>query len=210
MTGTPDKIDRARGPVRKFNPGTLQSDREVIEQFVVREPELQTVLDVLRGNIDSPSCQHVLVVAPRGRGKTMLLARAAAELRTNEEFSKFLLPVRFMEESLEIFNLADFWLETLFHLAGEIADTHPGNCVTPMPPYRPAGESKGFTITPVPPFWRQPTGLGESWCSCLRICTPCLGTCMKTSAGSFAPCFSPNPRSCWSPRPPPGSRLSMT
>ena len=125
MTGTPDKIERARGPVRKFNPGTLQSDREVIEQFVVRKPELQSVLDVLWGNIDSPSCQHVLVVAPRGRGKTMLLARAAAELRTNDAFSEFLLPVRFMEESLEIFNLADFWLETLFHLAGEIADTHP-------------------------------------------------------------------------------------
>ena len=126
MTGTPDKIERARGPVRKFNPGTLQSDGEVIEQFVVRKPELQSVLDVLRGNIDSPSCQHVLIVAPRGRGKTMLLARAAAELRTNDAFSEFLLPVRFMEESLEIFNLADFWLEALFHLAGEIADTHPG------------------------------------------------------------------------------------
>jgi len=125
MTGAPDKIERARRPVRKFNPGTLQSDREVIEQFVVRKPELQSVLDVLRGNIDSPSCQHMLIVAPRGRGKTMLLARAAAELRTNDEFSKFLLPVRFMEESLEIFNLADFWLETLFHLAGGIADTHP-------------------------------------------------------------------------------------
>ena len=126
MTGTSDKIERAHRPVRKFNPGTLQSDGEVIEQFVVRKPELQSVLDVLRGNIDSPSCQHVLIVAPRGRGKTMLLARAAAELRTNDAFSSFLLPVRFMEESLEIFNLADFWLEALFHLAGEIADTHPG------------------------------------------------------------------------------------
>ena len=125
MTGAPDTIERTRRSIRKFNPGTLQSDDELIEQFVVRKPELQTVLDVLRGNIDSPSCQHVLIVAPRGRGKTMLLARAAAELRTNDAFSSFLLPVRFMEESLEIFNLADFWLEALFHLAGEIADTHP-------------------------------------------------------------------------------------
>ena len=125
MTGTPDTIERTRRSIRKFNPGTLQSDDELIEQFVVRKPELQTVLDVLRGNIDSPSCQHVLIVAPRGRGKTMLLARAAAELRTNDTFSRFLLPVRFMEESLEIFNLADFWLEALFHLVREIADTHP-------------------------------------------------------------------------------------
>ena len=49
----------------------------------------------------------------------MLLARVAAELRTGEELSGCLLPVRFMEESQEIFNLADFWLETLFHLARE-------------------------------------------------------------------------------------------
>ena len=62
--------------IRKFNPGTFLSDEEVIEQFVVRKCELNIVLEVLRGNIDSPSCQHVLVVAPRGRGKTMLLARA--------------------------------------------------------------------------------------------------------------------------------------
>ena len=113
--------DMANRPIRKFNPGTFQSNKEVIEQFVVRERELGIVLEVLRGNIDSPSCQHVLVVAPRGRGKTMLLARAAAEIRTNDKLSGRLLPVRFMEESQEIFNLADFWLETLFHLAREIA-----------------------------------------------------------------------------------------
>ena len=66
-----------------------------------------------------------LVVAPRGRGKTMLLARVAAELNTDDELSELLLPVRFMEESHEIFNLADFWLDTLFHLARESAKHDP-------------------------------------------------------------------------------------
>ena len=103
--------------IRKFNPGTLQSDDEVVRQFVVRQRELNLVLEVIRGNLDSPSCQHALVVAPRGRGKTMLLARISAELRTNDEFSRRLLPVRFMEESQEIFTLADFWIESLFYLA---------------------------------------------------------------------------------------------
>ena len=107
-------------PIRKFNPGIHQSDREVIRQFVVRHRELDTVLEILRRNIDSPSCQHALLVAPRGRGKTMLLARVEAELRTNDAFSLRLFPVRFMEESLEIFDLADFWSEALFHLAREI------------------------------------------------------------------------------------------
>ncbi len=113
-----ETLERPR-QIRKFNPGTFQSDEEVISQFVVRNRELGTVLDVLRGNIGSPSCQHVLLIAPRGRGKTMMLARVAAELRTDREFSERLLPVRFMEESQEIFNLADFWLESLFYLARE-------------------------------------------------------------------------------------------
>ena len=111
--------------IRKFNPGLFQSDRDVIEQFVVRHHELDAVLDILRGNVEAPSCQHVLIVAPRGRGKTMLLARAAAELRTDEQLSARLLPVRFMEESHEIFRLADFWLETLFYLAQEVAGPDP-------------------------------------------------------------------------------------
>ena len=104
-------------PIRKFNPGTLQSDDEVVRQFVVRHRELELVLDVLRGNLDSPSCQHLLIVAPRGRGKTMLLARVGAELRTNADLTGRLFPVRFMEESQEVFTMADFWIEALFYLA---------------------------------------------------------------------------------------------
>ena len=119
------QVVRAEPTIRKFNPGTFQSDEEVIRQFVVRDRELQIVLDVLNGNVDSPSCQHTLVVAPRGRGKTMLLARVAAELRTNELFSRRLLPVRFMEESHEIMNAGDFWLEALFHLVAETAKSDP-------------------------------------------------------------------------------------
>ena len=106
--------------LRKFNPGLLQSDREIMEQFVVRRHELQLLLDDLRGNIGSPSCQHILVVGPRGRGKTMLLARIAAELRADADLAGSLLPVRFMEENPEIFGIADFWLETMFHLANEV------------------------------------------------------------------------------------------
>ena len=111
--------------IRKFNPGTFQPDEEVIRQFVVRKCELEIVLEVLRGNIDSPSCEHVLLVAPRGRGKTTLLARVASELRTATELSGQLFPIRFMEESQEIFNLADFWLETLFYLAKESTERDP-------------------------------------------------------------------------------------
>ena len=125
MSGAANATGDSKRPIRKFNPGLLQSDEEVIEQFVVRQHEFGVVRDVLRGNIDAPSCQHVLVVAPRGRGKTMLLARVVAEIRRDSEFDQHLLPVRFMEESQEIYGLADLWMETLFHLAREITSDRP-------------------------------------------------------------------------------------
>lgn len=112
--------------IRKFNPGVFQSDQDIIDQFVVREHELDTVLEILRENVGSPSCQHTLVVGPRGRGKTMLLARVAAELRTDPQLRQTLLPVRFMEESVEVFDIGDFWLEALLYLANECAEEHPG------------------------------------------------------------------------------------
>lgn len=118
-------MNATRTTIRKFNPGALQSDDELIEQFVVRQRELQLVLEILNGNIDANSCQHLLVTGPRGRGKTMLLARVCAELRTNDTFAKHLFPVRFMEESQEIANIADFWLEALFHLANANAAANP-------------------------------------------------------------------------------------
>ena len=106
--------------VRKFNPGTFQSDAEVIKQFVVRHREFDILMGVLRNNAGESACQHMLVIAPRGRGKTMMLARVAAELRTCEPLRGNFLPVRFMEESYEVFDLGDFWLDALFHLAPEV------------------------------------------------------------------------------------------
>ena len=107
--------------LRKFNPGTFQSDEELIKQFVVRHRELGILMDILRNNAGASVCQHTLIVAPRGRGKTMMLARIAAELRTSEALRRNFLPVRFMEESYEVFDAGEFWLDALFHLAPEVA-----------------------------------------------------------------------------------------
>lgn len=103
-------------PIRKFNPGLLQSDAEVNEQFVVRNRELNTILEILQGNLKSPSCQHILIAGSRGQGKSMLLARVSAALRTDAGLASRFLPIRFTEENHEISHIADFWLETLFHL----------------------------------------------------------------------------------------------
>ena len=107
--------------IRKFNPGALQSDEQVIEQFVVRHREFGILMDILRNNAGPSICQHTLIIAPRGRGKTMMLARIAAELRSKEVLRSTFLPVRFMEESYEVFDAGEFWLEALFHLSPEVA-----------------------------------------------------------------------------------------
>ena len=59
--------------------------RRSSKQFVVRKRELGVVLDILHRNINAFLCQPVLIVAPRGQGKTMLLARVAAALNTDAE-----------------------------------------------------------------------------------------------------------------------------
>ena len=90
--------------IRTFNPGTFQSDAELSKQFVVRTDAFTTVLDILRGTTtaapDEASRRHILLTGRRGYGKTILLARVAAELRAHD--SERLIPVRFTEESYEI------------------------------------------------------------------------------------------------------------
>ncbi|MDE2957118.1 MAG: tetratricopeptide repeat protein [Bacteroidota bacterium] len=114
-------ISGHQGRIRKFNPGAFQDDSDLVEQFVVRQFEFETIVSILQDNSESDSCQHIMVVASRGRGKTMLLARTAAELRSRDELARKLFPVRFMEESLEVFHMADFWLDALYYLAAECA-----------------------------------------------------------------------------------------
>ena len=125
MIAVAERSRESREVFRKHHPGLFQSDEQLIRQFVVREPELEILLDVLRGNLDSPSCQHALILGPRGRGKSTLLARVAAEIRTNAQFSTSFLPVRFTDESAEVFDAVSFWLDTLFHLANELEARDP-------------------------------------------------------------------------------------
>lgn len=115
MTEPSDRI------VRRFNPGTLQTDDDIRSQFVVRRAELGLIAQTLRDNLDTPCCQHLMIVGRRGMGKTMLLARAAAEMRADPDLSAAVLPVRFMEESHEVRDIGDFWCETLFYLAQQSA-----------------------------------------------------------------------------------------
>ena len=108
-------------PIRKFNPGLLQSDDAIRTRFVVRHKELEDVLERFRTNMVTPSRHNILITVDRGQGKTMLLSRIAAALRADPKLTAKYLPVRFMEENHEVLTAADFWLEVLFYLAREVS-----------------------------------------------------------------------------------------
>jgi len=102
---------------RKFNPGLNQNDQSLISQFVVRLPLLKILLETVVDNTTRPACQHRLYYGPRGRGKTMLMARVAAEIRVNNRLSKHWIAIRLFEESYcEIASIAEFWLEVMSEL----------------------------------------------------------------------------------------------
>lgn len=112
--------------IRKFNPGMFQSDAKVKKDFVVRRDTFEDVMEIVERNVDAPSCQHVLLVGARGQGKTMLLARVKAELCSRRKLVRDLLPVWFMEESYEIWDTADFWLEAMAYVADAIDESRAG------------------------------------------------------------------------------------
>ncbi len=100
-------------PQLKYNPG-FRGDEELIRSFVVRQTELALILETIREN-NEPSNQHLLIVGPRGSGKTTLVRRVAAELRSDPDFSGW-YPIVFAEESYPVTSAGEFWLEALFHL----------------------------------------------------------------------------------------------
>jgi tetratricopeptide (TPR) repeat protein len=105
----------------KYNPAFLDDDR-LIESFVARNAELETILEVLRENT-AGSNQHLLIIGPRGIGKTTLVLRSAAEIRTEATLGAQWHPVVFGEETYQVSSPGEFWLEALFHLGEQTGDS---------------------------------------------------------------------------------------
>ena len=104
----------------KYNPSFL-SDAELVESFVVRHSDLHLVTKIVEEN-QTDSNQHVLVIGPRGSGKTTLVHRVAVEIKRNEDLQTRWYPLIFSEESYEVVSAGEFWLEALFHLSRQTND----------------------------------------------------------------------------------------
>ena len=121
--------------VRKYNPGFL-TDEELMASFCVRKAEFDSMVELLR-ECTGPSNPHQIVIGPRGSGKTSLLLRVAAEVRRDPDLSSRFLPVVFAEESYEVSNVGEFWLEALSRLADQ-APAPDGRSGSAPHPGRPA------------------------------------------------------------------------
>jgi len=104
----------------KYNPSFL-TETELVESFVVRHSDLEIIMGTINENV-TDSNQHVLVIGPRGSGKTTLVHRVAAEIGSNPDLRTSWYPLIFSEESYEVVTAGEFWLEAMFHLSGQTGD----------------------------------------------------------------------------------------
>ena len=105
----------------KHNPAFL-SDDELRRSFVVRLETLDLLVEAVRENSEAEAAQHVLVIAPRGFGKTTLARRVALAVRRDPELGQRWFPIIFAEESYSVSSAGEFWLEALLHLREATGD----------------------------------------------------------------------------------------
>jgi tetratricopeptide (TPR) repeat protein len=93
---------------RFYNPDWLDDD-DLVAGFVARRSLFDSLRNELARAPRQGSVQHVLIVGPRGTGKTTLLKRLAVAIRRDADLADHLIAISFQEELYQLKNLADFW-----------------------------------------------------------------------------------------------------
>ena len=108
-------------PRRLYNPAQLTPE-ELKESFTARQDILERMLELLGEQERGRPCQHMMLVGPRGMGKTTLGLRFLCAVAESPSLTAEWQPVLFHEESYGIGDLADFWLTALRHLTRATED----------------------------------------------------------------------------------------
>jgi tetratricopeptide (TPR) repeat protein len=106
-----------------YNPDAM-SEQEIKATFVARQPLVDKLISMIKSQPDGAGVQHVVIIAPRGMGKTTVLLMVKFTLK-DRGLTKNWQAVKFPEESYGIYDLADFWIQTLELLAVETGDDAP-------------------------------------------------------------------------------------
>lgn len=107
---------------RLYNPAQLTPE-ELKASFVARQQTLGSMLRVVAEAPSDRPCQHMLLVGPRGMGKTTLGLRFLQAVRESPELNRSWQTVPFFEENYEICSLGEFWLAALRHLTRVTRDS---------------------------------------------------------------------------------------
>ena len=106
---------------RLYNPAQLTPD-ELKASFVARKDTLAEMVRLIREQPHGRPCQHMLLIGPRGMGKTTLGLRFLHAVAESPDLAAHWQPVPFYEESYDVGNLADLWLAALRHLTRATED----------------------------------------------------------------------------------------
>ena len=109
---------------RIYNPAHLTPD-ELKESFVSRDDTLAELLRVIREQTPGRPCQHMMLIGPRGMGKTTFGLRFLYAIKEDNELRKRWQPVAFHEESYGVA------LRALSR--GELHDSWHGVCAVVVP-----------------------------------------------------------------------------
>jgi superkiller protein 3 len=103
-----------------YNPEAMPEE-EIKATFVAHQWLVDELISLIERQPDGAGVQHVLIIAPRGMGKTtvLLMVKFAAKDRC---LTTRWQVVKFPEESYGVYDLADFWLEALTLIAHDTND----------------------------------------------------------------------------------------
>lgn len=94
-----------------YNPDVMP-ERDIKATFVAREGLIDELVSIVERQPEGAGIQHVVIIAPRGMGKTTVLLMTQFAIRDRGLAERW-LAVKFPEESYGIYDLADFWTEVL-------------------------------------------------------------------------------------------------
>jgi tetratricopeptide (TPR) repeat protein len=103
-----------------YNPAAM-SEQEIKNTFVARHGLVDRLVNMIQRQPEGAGVQHVVLVAPRGMGKTTLLLMMQFAI-TDRGLAPPWLAVPFPEELYGVNDLADFWLETLANVSRATGD----------------------------------------------------------------------------------------
>jgi len=97
------------------------SEDEIKATFVGRQNLLDELISLIECQPAGAGVQHVLIISPRGMGKTTLLLMVRFAVR-DRELAAHWQTVKFPEELYGVNDLADFWIQAIDLLATETGD----------------------------------------------------------------------------------------